>query len=165
MARICKGWHYSLPMFPWVVKTDFFSRKVEFTNSCRYDLQTADQQDWNKLTGFTLGASLRDNIHQDSLRIAWRWNKKEEKVELTWYAYCNGQRLYAEAPLYKAGIGESLCITLALRPDGFYTVIVAGSTTVVCIMPQKLKSARRGWLCFPYFGGNRTAPNPITIRI
>jgi hypothetical protein len=163
MAIIFKGCNYSIPMYPYIVKTDALNKTFTFTDSCRYDLQNKNQNDWNKLTGFTLGLGVNE-IHQNSVRVAWRYNKAEDVIELTWYCYKEGFRSYDEKPFYKAKIGEPVNVHISkhlLHSDMFIVII----NDMAIIVPVQFNIPKYGWLCFPFFGGDETTPHTMTIKV
>jgi len=71
--KIEKYDHHSSPIrlgFWW--GRDRFRWAVTFTESCRYDLKTADQLDVNKLCGI----GYLPGHHKESARFGWRYNKE-----------------------------------------------------------------------------------------
>lgn len=87
--RIPAGRHRARPFrfaFWWGRKS--FTWTVKFTESCRYDLQSADQFDANKL----IGIGYLPGHHKDSARFGWRYDTKTEQVEILAYCYVNGRR-------------------------------------------------------------------------
>lgn len=163
MAIILKNWQYSLPMFPYLVNTDRFERCFVFEKNCRYNLQSADQSDWNKLTGFTIGLGLHNAVHKDSIRLAWRYNAELDMIELCWYAYKDGWRIYNESDIWRVRLGMAVRVIIFCtnKEKGTYRILLNG--TCKDVAPKYPKANKLGWLCFPYFGGNRKAPQKMNI--
>lgn len=163
MSIILKGCHFSLPMIPWIVKTEGLQKTFVFTNSCRYVLQNGDQSDWNKLTGFTLGWKISTNaVHDNSIRIAWRYNTETGLIELCWYVYRNGVRIYEEKNIWRVRVGDSVKVMIDKTFSGYYYVTINGIPKMIDVKFSKPK--KYGWLCYPYFGGTSKAPHTITIK-
>jgi hypothetical protein len=164
MATIFKGCNYSIPMYPCIVKTDSLNKTFTFTDSCRYDLQNKNQNDWNKLTGFTLGLGVNE-IHQNSVRVAWRYNIAEDRIEITWYCYKDGVRSYDEKPMYKAKIGVPVNVSIIKsNSNNFKNSYVVSVNGAIVSIPILFDKPKYGWLCFVYWGGDTQAPHTITIK-
>ncbi|WP_232793737.1 hypothetical protein [Siphonobacter sp. SORGH_AS_0500] len=63
------------------------SATVTFDSSCIYDLQSVDQNDWNKVIGLGFVGSKNQSLgsapHQvDGARVGWRWNPETQKIDL-----------------------------------------------------------------------------------
>ena len=107
-----------------------------FDSSAIYKTQNPlNQNDWNKLFGFSRGYH-----HHNSIRLAWRWNPKIEKIELAKYMYKKGSRSYE----------------------------IIGATDINQSKTVKLEFNEGIPLCYllyPFFGGDETAPHDIRIEI
>ncbi len=136
-------------------------RYVRFTDSCRYDLGDGDQKDWNKLYGYCRGIL---GIHEDSVRVVWRYNKDTGMIELGLYRYMNGKRIFPEH-IFSVRIDEDITVKLEFRSDDIYLNIITESRSEWEFVKSPFdykKSLLFG--CGLYFGGNRTAPQDITIE-
>lgn len=133
---INKGEHYAngWKLFPFITKKNF-SVSVLFDFSCIYDGSVQLSEQWNKLHG--IGSI---NHRKNSDRIAWRYNKTLNIVELGLYRYKNGKRLKTQH-------------------IGF--VHINNWRTI------KIKT-RRYWFgkyLNPYFGGIEPSPRNIKIKL
>src|SRR5687767_3142409 len=111
--RIVKGTHRSHPLRAgiWLNKT-IIRRRVTFHQSCKYNLDSFDQQDINKVFGiaFTdfwrliwIGISWPVFIllnykrqHVDSARFGWRYDIEANKFIISSYCYVDGQRITSD---------------------------------------------------------------------
>jgi hypothetical protein len=129
---------------------------VEFDDSCKYDFNSVDNYDVNKLVGVAFG-----DVHQNSIRVGWVDTGKT--IRLFVYHYNNGHRF--TNPLCYVKRNERQYIKIEWRNEyavvtvnehefKYYTGITAADI-----------AAHTNWLCFPYFGGNRTAPQTMKIKI
>lgn len=136
-------------------------RYVKFTSSCRYDLGGEDQNDWNKLYGFCRGIL---GIHEDSVRVVWRYNKDTGMIELGLYRYMNGERIFPKH-IFSVRIDEDITVKLEFRSDDISLNIITSSSSEWDFVKSPFdckKSLLFG--CGLYFGGNRTSPHDITIE-
>jgi len=104
--------------------------------------------DYNKLYGLT-----SSNIHDNSIRLAWR--DVGDKFELAAYGYLNGERIIKSIGF--ADIGPVLDVSIIVGDN--YSIIVNGRLTT---MPGKMFKSYR---TFPYFGGDNTAPHTMWFII
>ena len=135
------------------------SKRIMFTESCKYSLDKGDQTDWNKLFGFCFGFF---GIHKNSVRAVWRYNPKSDLIEIALYYYKNGKRDYK---ICSAIPVNSLCyITLIYEdfPKKIY-LSVTGVESKSVTVSVKLPIKKHVFGCGLYFGGNRRAPPNITI--
>jgi hypothetical protein len=164
IKTIYKGLRFSFPSTIGLHKgRTFVSKVVEFNDSCRYDLGDNDQDDWNKLFGFSYGYH-----HKNSLRVGWRYNKETSKIELGHYHYIHGERVYSKA--CDIDVNKEYIISLALLQDveTYFNVnaiqilvdgVIAGDGYYTDLKPSW------GYKLGLYFGGNRVAPNKIQVKI
>jgi hypothetical protein len=161
--RIPPGKHYSRPWrlgFWW--NRNEFAWKVKFSDSCRYDLQSVDQLDTNKLCGIGYFPGFH---HVDSARFGWRYNTGTGLVELLAYCYVNKERLIK--PIATCEIGKEYQLKMFVG-NGLYSLCVwdqvsetyAGYVTVRYTHRKKLQYG-----LWPFFGGNRSAPHEIKIEL
>lgn len=129
---------------------------VRFDSSAIYKASIPlNQLDINKLYGFSDNNALH---HEFSARFGWRWS--EGALRLFAYVYNNGTIVSEE--LGAVAIGKN--IACALRVAGeHYEFEVAGKTTIV---PRASTTPMgKGYLLYPYFGGDEVAPHDIRIWI
>ena len=153
LFKIKKGNHFSYPKRVGFFTKDVLKFHARFDESAIYDLEGADQDDWNKLLGFSDCGTLHQT---NSARIGWKW--ADNRLQFGSYTYADGVRTMEY--LTDGQIGEWIYCTIE-KWNGKYTVCVNG----VC------KDAPRGcnrgfsyWLSV-YFGGNLTAPHDIYVWI
>lgn len=160
------------------LKKKSFSWYVKFDETARYPSLGKDDGDINKLIGICLlpwwyvlitpivgilAAAFTDAMHKDSLRFGWRYNRETDEIELYSYCYHNSER--AVQYLTSVKIGEWFNVNI----DKSYSVAslwVVTSNIMSRIYHKALpKNKTLAVLARPYFGGNKPAPNDITITI
>lgn len=157
---ILRGFHRPLQLIPAcfrnmkIGKAFKFSKTVVFTDSCKYDLKSSDQYDWNKLFGIST-----ERIHKDSWRFAWR-NLNNNNVEVCAYCYDNGERWTSGILTLPLGIPHTF--TIERDEDGYILFNVNGKYFLAEIHDEKKR--KFFWGCGLYFGGNRKAPHNIVIE-
>lgn len=107
---------------------------------------------WNKLTGVS-GLF----IHKNSARFVWQPGD-DGWVRIAAYVYDNGERVIKEIGQVKVDREIWMGIHLNSR---FATFRVLGYQSTA--IPVKIKWPL--FQCFPYFGGQCTAPEDLTIEI
>lgn len=128
-------------------------KTVIFTESCRYDLESKDQLDVNKLFGFS------QLYHQhNSIRVGWRYSLEHKQIELLSYVYIDGERTFESLGFYD--IGAAIHIKLRIK-QGLYWFIVDGETRAKYVYQY---SFNWGYNLGPFFGGNQVAPHNIEIN-
>ena len=155
---ILRGFHRPLQLIPACFKNMksglIFSltKEIEFTDSCRYNLRSDDQHDWNKLFG------LCRRIHKDSGRFAWRYNARTGMIEIAIYTYINGER------------DASLVKTIPINKRFKFGICRHFNYLSYYINDQLVGESWIGadshtlWGCGLYFGGNRRAPQTIIVE-
>jgi hypothetical protein len=131
-----------------------------FNENCIYDLGDSDQSDINKLAGFS-----RLLHHKDSARIGWRSVKVEgiDKIQLVTYCYSEGVRIKEKHLIYVSP-NEKFEATLEdLETEWKFTIYTLNSNNSVT--EKKSKKSKLGYVLFPYFGGNKTAPHDMEITL
>lgn len=155
--------HYAQPwcLGIWWNRTQF-TWKVKFTDSCRYDLQTDDQLDTNKLCGIGYFPGCH---HVDSARFGWRYNTTTGLIELLAYCYVDKQRIIK--PLAACEIGKEYILKLYVG-NNLYSLCVLDPVTNAYAGYVTVRYTHRKRLQYglwPYFGGNRQAPHEIQIQL
>ena len=165
--NILKGFHRPFSLLPACFSNiklnrrinHIWSREYIFDESCEYLLDNGDQYDWNKLYGWTFGAL---GIHNDSIRIVWRYNPITKLIELASYYYIDGKRLYFQLATCK--IGEKIKTSIEVL-DNKTRITITTDKTYIKLMDFNESVKRKPLFgCGLYFGGNRTAPHNITVR-
>jgi hypothetical protein len=128
---------------------------ARFNSSAIYTtIDPVNQYDINKLWGFSEGF----NHQYNSARIGWSYNTSALRL----YAY-----------VYNKGVRYSKEITsVSLNTDISCSIKLSGNTYifsvngVVVTMPRALSTTKAsGYQLYPYFGGDETAPQDITIDL
>jgi hypothetical protein len=152
---IAKSNHFSdkAGYVPFTKKSISF--QVKFDSSAIYQtVNSANQYDVNKLLGFSEG----NDHHLNSARIGWAWNKNA--LRLYAYVYTNGTMKFRE--IVTVGIGETIKCKIGIA-ENHYTFSVDNS--YVELERWNTGPAVPGYMLYPYFGGDETAPHTITIQI
>jgi len=151
-----RPWRFGL----WFDKNSF-AWKVKFTESCRYDLQSQDQFDTNKL----IGIGYLPGHHKESARFGWRYDTVAGLIALDAYCYVRGQRVIKHIAWCE--IGKEYRLRLKVLDTSYYfdvyepdAVKANGIVTVEHFHEKKLKY-RLG----VFFGGNKVAPHEIKIEL
>ncbi|HEY8397502.1 MAG TPA: hypothetical protein VIK80_06145 [Flavihumibacter sp.] len=149
------GEHYSLENGVKPVTGTGMAFEVIFDSSCIYRTRDPrNQDDINKLMGFSDNGAHQTN----SARFGWRW--KEDAIELLAYVYNDGTMRYRLLAALK--IGEPADLKLSIR-TGYYEFSVNGETTLMPRTPTG--SSINGYMLYPYFGGDETAPHTVKVAI
>lgn len=159
MTRTIKqGKHYCTPFpIPKLGRLEM-EQYTSFDESCKYNLNTKDQSDINKLCGLSYGWH-----HYNSDRIGWRYLVDEDVFEILTYSYINGVRI------------PSILLGYVKANEKFRskvsTTIKNGKRIVVfelndrCVAKEYKVS--KVWIKYTlglYFGGNRTAPHDMVVN-
>ncbi|HMP94841.1 MAG TPA: hypothetical protein PKD90_18320 [Phnomibacter sp.] len=128
---------------------------ARFDNSAIYrTIDPRNQLDINKLYGFSEGLDHQFN----SARFGWRFSN--DSVRLFAYVYANGKRSVAE--ICTVPLNEPIQCSIKVFPTAY--LLSAGNNQVQ--MERGVASPiAKGFLQYPYFGGNETAPHDVYISI
>ena len=140
------------------MKSEVMNFTARFNETVRYDLGNKNQEDINKLMGFSDCNSLH---HDNSVRFGWRYNATTDVVEIFSYAYVNGV------------VGYNHLTDVAINETAHYQITMTDDAFVLRVNGDLNFEVSRGASCdkglyyklFPYFGGNETAPHDISIFI
>jgi hypothetical protein len=130
--------------------------EVTFTNSCAYSLPPEDQEDTNKLFGFSNGMH-----HNNSARFGWYY--LNNKIQLLAYFYNNKQRNSTHITSLELNKPYQLC--LIAHKDYYEFVVESDYAVVALIEVPKTTKNKLGYKLWPYFGGNNTSPQDIYIHM
>jgi hypothetical protein len=126
--------------------------EVTFDESGIYQLEGEDHYDVNKLTGFKYGLS----PHYNSARFGWRYDWGE--IMLVAYTYVDGVR-----DIYDIGtclIGQTVQGSITETDTEWIYRFKENEYRIF-----RGFSERNRFYDFPYFGGNKTAPHEIRIKL
>ena len=149
------GEHYCNQRTVTPVTLSGISFKVKFDSSAIYTtIDPSNQFDINKLMGFTEGF----DPHTNSARIGWSYNSGA--LRLYAYAYINGVRMSQEITPVSTN-EEIICSIILSGNESIFSV-----NNLRVSMPRAVNSLiTSGYLLYPYFGGDETAPAQICIYI
>jgi hypothetical protein len=140
----------------------FLQYDIKFDRTSIYQFHNEDQYDINKLFGLSFGLH-----HTNSVRFGWRsLGNYSSKIEILAYCYVNGERVIEEHDnLYIAMIDLNKFYRFRINVgENDYTLTIfdhlhnIGSITI----PHR-DLPFWGYHLYPYFGGNRKAPQDINI--
>jgi len=153
---IKKGQHFSEQNIFQKIEISHLKFKVKFDSTAVYKtILHENQYDINKLYGFSDNNS---NHHSYSARFGWRWS--DNALHLFAYIYNEGKNDSKEICIIP--IGEE--INCSIKIEGNDYVFTAGGYTE--ILPRLSKTSKaRGYMLFPYFGGDEVAPQDLNIWI
>lgn len=159
---IHKGHHRARPLrlALWWNKTSF-TWKVNFDESCRYDLGNTDQFDTNKLCGI----GYLPGHHTDSARFGWRYWTDRKEIELTAYCYVNGRRVIQHICFCE--IGKEYDLYLKILSTSYYFSVCESNSPVITGFSwvDHSQDKKLGYRLGTYFGGQVRAPHDINIQL
>jgi len=149
------GSHYSSQSSYKSFQDSVLKFTVRFDSSAIYtNVEASNQGDINKLYGFGEEGS----HHENSARFGWNWENR--KLNLYAYCYVAGER--HSILMGEAVIGNEYNCTIRLSGDSY----VFYFNNITHSIPRTLHTkVATGYLLYPYFGGDETAPHEITIHI
>jgi len=157
---IHKGKHISKPRkFSFWWGRDAFRWNVLFTPSCRYDLKSIDQLDINKL----VGVGYLPTHHRESARFGWRYNSKNDRIEVFAYCYIGGKRV--TRLIDDCEIGKEYFLNLFISYDRYQFSISDKAHVFSGETIKKTHNKKFQYRLGTYFGGNEPAPQEIKIQI
>ena len=151
---IKKGSHIS-NFFPKLT----FSKKIngfaKFEGDFSYEIDK--QKDTNKLVG------LSDNWshHMDSIRIGWRWNSKNECIELMSIVYRGGKREIEHLLFLEKKEDVTISYEIEILPSN-YRISINGSSF---LFERKSTWSSLRVKLQPYFGGTTVAPKDFKFDL
>jgi len=166
---VTKGSHFSFPrLFKISVGPEEILWKVQFHENCNYVHKTLlggvhnDQFDWNKLCGVFFSMF---NTRKHAAMIGWRYNIKEDCIELSPYYHISGSRDMF-APLLKVKRNEAFEVKLKINYENKrYSWFLSNTNEIA---GHEMNFDHEGKLCgfinF-YFGGNKPAPQDVSALI
>ena len=144
LFTISEGNHESNERHLGYIKSPFITLQFR-ANDTWYYPEVFDTH-WNKLGGIA-----SNQIHQNSVRIAWRCT--DGKILIAIYEYRNGERVITP-------LGEI---------DGDWTSVIIELDRNRIMWREKYypigTHEQKGWICYPYFGGNIPAPHDMSFEI
>jgi hypothetical protein len=151
-----RAWPPSIGLF---YKKEHISKSVYFEDSCRYELKDEDQYDTNKLFGIGYFWS----HHKDSARFGWRYNHITDKIVISAYCYVDGEVIFLD--LCEVKIGEWYSMTIVIRDYDYQFLVYANGMQIEHDEIKKKHKKKFGFPLGVYFGGQKTAPHNIKIKM
>lgn len=137
------------------LETNKLSFKAHFDSSAIYTTTHEENQaDINKLYGFSDCSS---SHHTNSARFGWRWTGKD--LEIHAYTYVNGVR--NSKYITSVAFDKAFDYSITVLPDHYQFTVNETSVS----MDRSCSGPASGYVLYPYFGGDETAPHDITILI
>jgi hypothetical protein len=182
-------------MFAYPLFSEKIKKYITFTQDSKYLLKengvvSEDQYDLNKLFGFTSGLfgkisnQLSDTPKQDlpfyyraahwnSARFVWYYDPKTDNIQVTWYVYDKGVRMYDTNDIVNLKLNKEYELSIIKNENSYkFTISEICYNYVfkdpIIIWSKNLKVSKTekvGWSLPLYFGGNKTAPSKILISI
>lgn len=156
---IKNGSHYSNQF--WYKLLNFFNFKsnltyeVIFNVTSIYKFPNVDQQDINKLFGYSNGMH-----HNNSSRFGWNYDGQD--LILWAYYYNSGQLKYKQ--LTKIEFGETYQLSIYNENSACNFIVRKNNKLAVTLIVDS-NSNSIGYKLWPYFGGNNVDPHDITIEM
>ncbi|GGG30051.1 hypothetical protein [Pontibacter amylolyticus] len=151
---IRKGQHSTTSPYK-SIKTNLLRFEAVFDKSAIYTtVLVTNQADINKLYGMSDCGSLHQN---NSARYGWRWYNN--RLEILGYVYNSGKWSYKY--ITSVDLDKPYTYEISLLSQS-YLFSVNG---VKVSLPRNCSGYGSGYMLYPYFGGDETAPHDITIRI
>lgn len=164
--KIFKGFHFSIHLPKFFIIQQFhtftLNQTFKFTPSCLYRFNTIDDFDVNKLFGINIGQTLEP--HTNSFRFGWNCEDNNSTISIYNYEYINGHRYKHKLINVNIDIKYEYQITICNDKIIYEIFDEEGDLIIKKVTKYKLtKEYELAYYCYPYFGGNRTAPHTITL--
>lgn len=156
-----------IPVFPWFARnTESRSFYVMFTEKSKYDHGDDNNHDWNKGGGESY--DLLSN-HIDAFMWGWRYNQVKNLVEVCLYCHVNGNRVIykknGSEVLMEIPLNKLTYISFRRSPvTKTYRMAVSYDDSISEAELPYTHDKRSRKTIAPYFGGDQTPPNKLTIH-
>ncbi len=163
---IKEGTHNNFELLlPFYNKT-IFERRITFTKESEYILNDEDQEDINKLFGFTEGFKWgkKENGSYgfvNSCRIGWRYSPRTNKHEILSFVERDGE--FITETLGFVNVDEPVIIKMEV--SSWFIRFHVNNVHKHSIIRHNPLSKTLGFMLGFYFGGNQKAPKDITVNI
>ena len=153
--KIPAGSHYSLQSEIKEIRDSSMFFEVKFDSSAIYkNIDALNQYDVNKLYGFTEGP----DPHYNSARLGWSYNEGELRL----YAYVYKNKILTIEEMTTVVIDKTIKCSI-IANAGYYQFSVNGKQ--LKLERAQISMPLKRFQQYPYFGGDETAPHPISIKI
>ncbi len=137
-----------------MIKTKY---EIIFSKNCIYKFNDVDDFDINKLFGISLGFH-----HKNSIRFGW--NVDGEKIAIYTYCYKFGERFMDK--IVSVSVEKKYTFEIKNFKESYDLKIINESGQIVgWANIFKPETPNWGYRLFPYFGGNKTAPHDMEIKM
>ena len=159
---ILKWCHFAINFLPRILKlkeSQVFTKTIEFTDSCRYEINEASCV--NKLFGFSFGLC---GVHKNSARYGWTYDKTSDSIVIWKYVYADGDLTKHTITDVKIGKKTKFDIDCQAFDGHTYRVIFYINNKW---MDSFWFTTKRKWLLTLgyYFGGNTRAPHTMHVNL
>lgn len=160
--RIRKNKHRAWPpRFGLFFSKKKMTRRVVFDMSCKYEIEGEDMDDTNKLYGI----GYFPGHHRNSVRFGWRYSPEFRMIIITAYCYINADREIKH--ICAVRIGRPLIFSIEVMPFTYELRVwdIEDDVSVGAVQVQHSNKKKWGFPLGLYFGGNKTAPHDMTVKI
>ena len=156
LYTIRKGDHYANNNSYKPVELSELQFIVRFDSSAIYQTKEGhNQYDINKLYGFSDNSA---EHHQYSARFGWSWNNNALRL----YAYVYNDGKISKTELGPVSIGEETRCGIKVAGDHYLFTV---NDMEVGVPRSSNTALAKGYMLYPYFGGDEPAPQEIRIWI
>jgi hypothetical protein len=153
---IPKGQHFANNSLYKPVELSELQFAVKLDSSAIYEsVEKINQYDINKLYGFSDNNS---DHHQYSARFGWSWTENALRL----YAYVYNEGKVSKTELGTVAIGEEVTCSIQVAGDHYVFTMNDAQLNVPRSSSTPLA---KGYMLYPYFGGDETAPHDVRIWI
>lgn len=157
---IFKNWHFAFPPAIGIYSKTKFSWAIQFDRTAKYDIGS-DQIAVNKL----IGIAFFSGIHKDSARFGWRYNKYFNTMKIEIFSYVYNAGIRTQKLIAVVNPDTEYIYSLNVYTDKYEFVISSKGEVVGQTYVPKFHTRKWCRKCGLYFGGVRTAPHDITVKI
>ncbi|MDH4469148.1 MAG: hypothetical protein QE271_13900 [Bacteriovoracaceae bacterium] len=186
--KIFEGNHVAAPLEVSPIYSVYdFAVRITF-NKAKYLLKdengaiSIDQQDWNKLTGFS-DCNFYDAYTGMGAMVGWRWNPNQKRIELAAYVHNNADRSRHVKEFKNVYMNENESYVFRIVADEKqkkYTYTIEDPDLTSLSVKEKIVMKEQGninegrgckgnpitgRLISPWFGGTQSAPTEIEIKV
>ena len=143
-------------------QSTYLQATIRFTDSCRYDLESRDQYDWNKLIGLFDGYFNNPR----SVRWGWRWSTDNNCLEIAPYIHHDNQIvLPQEDQIIQVPLNQAFTVSIQIKPTGYLFKYFYNGNTIERWVALDLVNTYQGDCYFDslYFGGSSPAPHLVWV--
>lgn len=160
--KIFRWCHYAVNFLPRILKLkdkQIFSKTIEFTDSCRYEIN--EPSCVNKLFGFSFGLF---GVHKNSARYGWTYDKETDSIVIWKYIYSNGRLTKHTITSVEICAKTKFELNCQAFDEHIYRVIFYIDNKE---MDSFCFTVDHKWLLTLgfYFGGNTRAPHTMHVNL